>query len=392
MRPQYRSRGQERSLTLRAATDTLRVFHSARKRTEPRLALDATSIHDLLSGRRRGLGAALLRSGLASLEPLYRLAVHWRNRGYERNAGRSHRVACPVISVGNLTTGGTGKTPFVLWLAQQLQTAGRCPVILSRGYKGLADGANDEALELQTRAPGLHHLQGADRVALAYQAIQQYAADVLILDDGFQHRRLHRDLDIVLIDATLPFGYGHLLPRGLLREPLSSLGRAGVVVITRTDLVLSEELGRIQQTIARWAPVATCCFARQSADRLIGIDGLSQPLSALQSGKWYAFAAIGNPGNFRTTLERLGCGIAGFHAFPDHHPFTAEDLNAIRRAAAATGADQLVCTGKDLVKIEPPAAKEPPLWALQTSLEISAGREALLQNVAQALDSVRVYT
>ncbi len=390
MRRPDRSRGRKRSLTLRAAPDTLRVFLFASERNESRLALDATSIHEILSGHRRGPVAALTRCGLACLEPIYRLAVQWRNRRYDRNPERSLRVERPVISVGNLTTGGTGKTPFVLWLAQRLQASGRHPVVLSRGYKGLAGGANDEALELHSRAPGLVHLQGADRVALATQAISQHAAEVLILDDGFQHRRLHRDLDIVLIDATLPFGYGHLLPRGLLREPLSALRRADVVVLNRSDLVPPEELARIQHSVAGWAPDAPRCLARQSAECLRGIEGVQQPLAALRSGKWYAFAAIGNPSNFQATLQRLGCELAGFLAFPDHHAFTAEDLIAIRRAAAATGADQLVCTGKDLVKIDASAGEGFPLWALQTSLEIAVGGESLQQKIAAALNSVHV--
>ncbi len=149
----------------------------------------------------------------------YRLLVETRNRHYDRAADAAKRVPVPVVSVGNLTTGGTGKTPMVAWLARWFQQRGLRPVIVSRGYGSQNGQPNDEARELAEQLPDVPHLQDADRVRGAQQAIAQHGAQVILLDDGFQHRRLHRDLDIVLVDALQPFGSEHLLPRGLLRSP-----------------------------------------------------------------------------------------------------------------------------------------------------------------------------
>jgi tetraacyldisaccharide 4'-kinase len=163
--------------------------------------------------------------------------VRQRNRWFDRAGSHVQRVAAPVISVGNITVGGTGKTPFVAWLAQWFALRQMPVTIISRGYGSRRGTPNDEALELAARLPDVPHLQNPDRVAAAEQALHANATQVLILDDAFQHRRLARDLDIVLLDALEPFGYEHLLPRGLLREPIESLSRAHVVALSRSDAV-----------------------------------------------------------------------------------------------------------------------------------------------------------
>jgi tetraacyldisaccharide 4'-kinase len=161
---------------------------------------------------------------------------------------RAHQVDVPVISIGNLTLGGTGKTPMVEFVCRWFLQRGKRPIILSRGYRA-AGGCNDEARLLQSNLPEVPHLQGKDRVALARHACEHFAPDVLVLDDGFQHRRLARDLDIVLIDCTEPFGYGRIFPRGLLREPIGSLRRAGLVVLSRADQCLRADRDRIRAQI-----------------------------------------------------------------------------------------------------------------------------------------------
>src|SRR5262245_12493692 len=153
-----------------------------------------------------------------------------RNWLYDRGWKRTHRAAVPVVSVGNLTVGGTGKTPCVEFVARWFRERDRRVAILSRGY-GSTGGANDEAMVLEENLPDVPHLQGADRVALAAAAVEELESEVLVLDDGFQHRRLARDLDLVLVDATNPWGHGAVLPRGLLREPASGLRRAGAVLL-----------------------------------------------------------------------------------------------------------------------------------------------------------------
>ncbi len=194
----------------------------------------------LISGAARGPMPTLERLALRAASLPYGLAVRLRNAAYRLGWLSSRRVGVPVVSVGNLTAGGTGKTPCVAYVARYYRRLDRCVAILSRGYGG-AGGRNDEALVLEEELPDVPHLQGADRVALAATAIEELESEVLVLDDGFQHRRLARDLDLVLVDATEPWGHGYLLPRGLLREPASALRRAGVVLLTRCDQVPAEQ-------------------------------------------------------------------------------------------------------------------------------------------------------
>ena len=178
----------------------------------------------LVSGAHKGLGASVARAALAGLELPYGAAMQLRNWRFDRGWGVC-QASVPVVSVGNLTLGGTGKTPFVGWLAAEFQSRGLTPALVSRGY-GARTGPNDEALELAARLPGLTHIQNPDRVAGAQRAVREHEASVVLLDDGFQHRRLHRDRDIVLVDGLEPFGYGRVFPRGTLREPLSSAEKA----------------------------------------------------------------------------------------------------------------------------------------------------------------------
>ena len=186
--------------------------------------MNERAFRKLVSGERRGLLAAGCRLGLSLLAAVYGLAVRLRTAGFRFGLSRISRCQVPVISIGNLTAGGTGKTPLVAWLTKWCQSQALQPGLLSRGYRSDADGNNDEKQLLDQFCPGVPHLQQPDRVSAARAAIDRHDCNVLLLDDGFQHRRLHRDLDLVLIDATCPFGYERLLPRGLLREPTSALG------------------------------------------------------------------------------------------------------------------------------------------------------------------------
>ncbi|MCX5677006.1 MAG: tetraacyldisaccharide 4'-kinase, partial [Planctomycetota bacterium] len=183
----------------------------------------------IISGERRGLAAAAARANLTILAGLYRAGLFISDQRF-RVPGAVRRASCPVVSVGNLTVGGTGKTPLVAHLARLVAEMGGRPVILSRGYAAPAGRPNEEALELERLCPGVPHLQNPDRRKALEDWVAQNPCDVAILDDGFQHRGLARDLDIVLIDALRPFGFGHVLPRGLLREPLSALRRADLVI------------------------------------------------------------------------------------------------------------------------------------------------------------------
>ena len=215
-----------------------------------------------------------------------------------------------MISVGNITAGGTGKTPLVAWLAHWLRRRGLHVVLISRGYKARRQRPNDEALELQQRLPDVPHLQNPDRVAAARAAIAVLGCDVIVLDDAFQHRRIHRDLDIVLIDALEPFGYRHVLPRGLLREPLARLARAHVIGLSRADAVDAAHRAALQDEIHQLAPRAAWLELAHRPDTLVNAAGDTQAVTRLQGRRVAAFCGIGNPDAFRCSLESLGYTIA----------------------------------------------------------------------------------
>lgn len=316
--------------------------------------MNESGFRNLVSGQTNGVLASGLRMALGVASLGYGLAVCIRNELYERGWKSVRRAAVPVISIGNLTTGGTGKTPLVAMVCHLLQESGLRPGIVSRGYRSVDGEANDEKLVLNLLCPGVPHAQDPDRVAAANSLTFAEHVDAIVMDDGFQHRRLHRDLEIVLIDATNPFGYGRLLPRGLLREPLSSLRRADIAIITRSDLVAEKVLVDIERTIIDAAP--------QLVDHILHVvfqpkllrnsDGTKTPLSDVETRPVFLMAGIGNPDAFRITVSRAGMCVAGTSWFPDHHHYSGDDLNQVQQAAAAESSDALIVTTlKDLVKL-----------------------------------------
>jgi tetraacyldisaccharide 4'-kinase len=339
----------------------------------------------VVRGTARDPAAFLLRRALWLARLPYGVAVWWRNRRFDR--GRIvHRAGAPVISVGNLTVGGTGKTPCVEYVARLLREQDVRVAILSRGYgaAGCGAGRNDEAMVLDENLPDVPHYQGPDRLALAQTAIEESECEVLVLDDGFQHRRLARDLDIMLIDATDPWAGGYLLPRGGLREPRSSLRRAGFVVLTRCNAVDDSALDRIEADVHRVVPgmaVARSVHAplelmnRERAERVETLSGRSVG----------AFCGIGNPNAFRQTLTGLGAQVSDFREFPDHHPYRREDVDDLRRWAAAlpTGA-AVVTTQKDWVKLQVAELGGRPLWAVRVGLQFVQGQDLFDRAVRKA--------
>ena len=288
-----------------------------------------------------------------------------------------------MISVGNITVGGTGKTPMVEWLARWFRAAGLPVAIISRGYGASAGARNDEALELEQRLPDVPHLQDADRVAAAQTAIEEFECQLILLDDAFQHRRIHRDLDIVLMDALEPFGYGHLLPRGLLREPPANLARAQVVALSRADLIDDEELHPLRRTIRDVAPSAVHVEIAHRPQRLLLWPHEHQPIERLLGEPIAAFCGIGNPEGFRRTLAQSGLNVVAFRHFPDHHPYGREDLDAISTWAHEVRAKAVLCTHKDLVKIRSRHLGGCALHALLIGIDILAGRDGFEDRLRQ---------
>lgn len=348
--------------------------------------ISPSTFRDLVSGRRRGVGATVLRAVLRVCEWPYRWAVCWRNRKYDRGRAEVHAAGVPVVCVGNLTLGGTGKTPVVEWLAHFLQGIGKRVVLVSRGYGSTEGEPNDEALELQLTLPGVPHLQDRDRVAAALQAVEQHQAEVIVLDDGFQHRRLARDLDVVLLDASEPFGFEHVFPRGTLREPLAGLSRADVVVLSRANLLSAPELERIFARVAQLAPQALRCAVAFRPQQLINSDGERRPLELLDNKRVAVFCAIGNPAGLRHTLGELGCEVIAWREFADHHRYSEADIESLSTWAA--DADIALCTRKDLVKLKQAHLGKVALLALQIESGFLAGQEELQNALEQLVEKV----
>jgi tetraacyldisaccharide 4'-kinase len=289
----------------------------------------------------------------------------WEAGGRRRQAhAGERRLGVPVISVGNLTMGGTGKTPCVLHLAGLLRAAGHTPAILTRGYGrhalagdlAVAPGAQvsteesgDEPqvfIRSGLAAVGI----GADRARTAALLLERFPADVFLLDDGFQHVRLKRDLDIVLIDALDPFGGGAVFPLGRLREPAANLARAGAIVITRSQF--SDLAPAIESAVRRVNPCVPIFRAGIEPEAWVeAVTGASHPLDRPPFATAGGFCGLGNPQSFRRTLERAGVRPAAWFEFDDHHRYRPRELRSMAHQAAAAGAGALVTTEKDAVNL-----------------------------------------
>lgn len=341
--------------------------------TPTRLAALRGLVEEVRQGR-RGWWTGL---GLRILSWPYGLAVGVRNRLYDHGGQAVIRAPVPVLSIGNLTVGGTGKTPMVEFFCRRLCDRGLRVAILSRGY-GAADGPNDEALVLEENLPHVPHLQGADRARLADIAVAELDSQVLVLDDGFQHRRLHRDLDVVLLDATDPFGGGRQLPAGLLREPLRSLRRAGMLVLTRCDHLPAEQRALVKAEAFRHAgggcPWAEVRFTPAGLDQC---GGPTRSVDEIRGRDVLAFCGIGNPRAFWRTVEGLGARLADRRAFPDHHPYSRHDVERLAEWARSSRAHALITTQKDLVKLRVAELAGIPLWAIRIEAHLEHGHDAI---------------
>lgn len=344
---------------------------------------------------------SLLSSMMAPLSWPYGSFMAYRNRRYER-PGSTERAPIPVLSVGNLAVGGTGKTPVTIGLARILLAEGWRPAIISRGYgrKGrsrelrairTADGGSlpradrlgDEPALMARRMPEIPIIVCSDRLRAVRHAWERFGAEVALLDDGFQHRRLHRDVDLLLVDSMNPFGNGRLLPAGPLRESMRGIGRASAVLLTRWNLASP---GRdLIGTVRRWAgpktPIFRCC--QKSVGLLGPMEGKRQELEHLSGVPVLAFAGIGNPASFDAELLRCRFQVTGILHFRDHHPYSNTDRNRILRAAARTGAEALLTTEKDWVRF-PVEGCPLPLYALEVTQE-PMEREDFIQFLRAAL-------
>ncbi len=317
----------------------------------------------------------------------YRWAVQTRILFYTIGLLRTKRLPCPVISVGNITVGGTGKTPLVMLLARGLRERGITIAILSRGYKRkqssdslVSDGeslflspdeAGDEPYLMASVLKDVPILVGKDRFMTGQIALERFGVRGLLLDDGYQHLQLHRDLNILLIDSNVGFGEDHLLPRGILREPLSHLQRADLFVLTKVGepkacLSLERKLHEIH-------PRAEVFHSHYEPIGLISPKGESEDLQTLRGRKVLALSGIANPDYFSFLLRRWGMEIGKESIFPDHHFYTKRDLTCIEESSK--GMDRIVTTEKDMLKLQRLGIGHLPMRALRIEMKIWQEKE-----------------
>lgn len=333
---------------------------------------------------------------LSALSAGYRAGLAARGRLYGWGLLRSGRLPCPVVSIGNLTLGGSGKTPLVELAVKTLAALGATPAVVSRGYwrdtRGVQivadrDGvrlgpraAGDEPFLLAERLPRVPVVVGENRYEAGRVAVEQLQASVVVLDDGFQNRTIDKDLEVLVINGRAPWGTGRLFPRGTLREPVTAVRRAHVIVVTNPPP--GDEVAAIERTVRRHgavAPIITAAYQPLEARRVDGAERLVP--DALQGRKLYAFAGLGFPRGFAETVSATGVSLAGFAAFADHHWYSAEDLQGLATHARAAGAEGLITTEKDAVRLRDLARPDMPLWVLCVKMSLEQNREAWVREL-----------
>jgi len=330
---------------------------------------------DVINEKRKGLGASFFKDLFIITSYFYAGLIQCHSFLYESGILKSYRVPVNVISVGNITLGGTGKTPFVIMLSKLLLKKGMKLAILIRGY-----GEDEHILLDEKLKPyGTRVYVGRDRIKTAKEALS-YGANTIVLDDGFQHRRLKRDIDIVLIDSTNPFGNGHLFPGGILREPVKSLKRASFIVLTKIDKA-GRNLDKTEKSLRKLLPKTPILHALHKAFSLLDIaQNKEVSLDALKGKKVFILSAICDPGYFKYTVSQIGVDIVREFIFQDHYNYKEKDIENILKEAKALNIDTVITTEKDLVKLKTLLSEKSEdlnFLVLKIKLEIVKGQEEL---------------
>ncbi|PWU25673.1 MAG: tetraacyldisaccharide 4'-kinase [Candidatus Rokuibacteriota bacterium] len=330
----------------------------------------------------------------------YRVGLAARDCAYRYRLLSTGRLSCPVVSIGNVTLGGSGKTPLVEVVALGLRELGAQPAVLSRGYGRDSRGvhvvadrdalrlgpraAGDEPVLLAERLPGVPVIVGENRFEAGRVALEQCGATAIVLDDGFQHRTLRKDFEILAINGRTPWGNGRLFPRGMLREPLSAVARADlVVVIDPPSAAAAESVERVIRHQNRRAPLLVSRYeVIEARDQR---TGLTIAPDDLNGRRFLAFAGLGSPGGFGETLTSSGVRVAGLQEYPDHYWFTEADLTGLATHAVAMGTEGLITTEKDWVRLRGLRLPSLPILVLSVRLRLESDRDVLLQALGRML-------
>ncbi len=330
--------------------------------------------------------------------------VTLRNRLFDYKIFREIKLSCPVISVGNITVGGTGKTPCVIMLAQMLKKNGFRPAVISRGYGGrsknpvniVSDGDNilldsetagDEPFLMANVLKGVPVVTGAERKITGQVATQKLCANVIICDDAMQHRQIFRDINLVLWDSNGLNGNYHVLPRGKLREPLKEIKRASAVLLTRADEDVTLET-KIEEMI-KACKIPVFSSIHKPVDIINGDESFQQPISELKGKKVYAFCGIANPDSFKKTLLAVGAKLISLDIFPDHHFYSAKDIEKIKTGFLKSGAAYLITTEKDAVRLRHYSDFLKMIFILRVRMDVKPSAQSLENFILEKLKMIK---
>lgn len=340
-------------------------------------------IHSIMTDKATGVLAAVLKFIFLCLSFLYLCGIKIISALRKCGLLPVEQLKARVISIGNLTLGGTGKTPLVEFVARQLLTEGFKPAILTRGYK-VSSGEPDEPLLLRRKLPQVSVLIGPERIKNARVAIEKYGADTLVLDDGFQYRRLKRDVDILMIDAANPFGNEKLIPRGILREPVRNFQRADIVVISKSDFATADNIRLIKERVSSLGPDMLVVSSVHKPVKFVDAADKDMPLEWIKDKECVVVSGIAEPAYFLHTLKALGAIVKANLIFPDHHPYSFKDLDAIYNKCKELSVLNVVTTEKDMIRLEPLLREYSPdikaqFLALAAQLEITENKDKFIE-------------
>jgi tetraacyldisaccharide 4'-kinase len=341
-------------------------------------------------------GNPVLSFVLLILSWFYGLGHRLRLNLYKIGILKTKALPVPVISIGNITVGGTGKTPAVIMIAELLKETGKKVAVLSRGYKGKAAGeinvvsdgnkilmkpieSGDEPYMIASRLKGVPVITGADRYKTGMYAVEKFGAEVILLDDGYQHVQLKRILNILLLDSNSPFGNGYILPRGTLREPASYIDRTDVIIFTKSELrTPNPELQTLKDI-----PI---CKSRYISEGFFDMNNSRTiNLNEVKGKRVFAFCGIASPDSFKNSLKEAGIDIKGFISFEDHYQFTKEDIEGLINKAGDSGAEVLITTEKDAVRLLEFEPIPFPVWIFKIKMEIFDGKEMFFSKIKEAI-------